>query len=415
MDVRRELAKSAAEKRAEPAPRWHERAREWLSLYRILYALALSFNIAGVVALLPYKWHVGREHAATFALGNIILSVLWRNEVFVRAIYVVLLSLFKRWPPLAIRNALSTFMLHIGGLHSGFATAGFLWLVAATVELYRQGARITHVAILVMSVITCALVFLVMLSAYPAVRTSHHNTFENVHRFFGWTGIAAVWVVVTTSQTWNASTQRFEGHRLWMHADIYLTFFLTFLIILPWTTLRKAAVGANVVSGSVVILRFRGGMRPGLFGRVARTPLSDYHAFGIVSHGPRTSEHYMCVVGQGDFTRRLVADPPTHLWTRSLTRRYPRNIETTYLDTVLPDLRNAFAPDDADGASYTRNVTVWDTRIQGRPNTVQLINRIVQTHDLEVVFVTSNPKGTAEILRGCRKLSIPVHGPIWDS
>ena len=25
----------------------------------------------------------------------------------------------------------------------------------------------------------------------------------------------------------------------------------------------------------------------------------------------------MCVVGQGDFTRGLVSDPPTHLWTRS--------------------------------------------------------------------------------------------------
>jgi len=31
----------------------------------------------------------------------------------------------------------------------------------------------------------------------------------------------------------------------------------------------------------------------------------------------------------------------------------------------------------------------------------------------EVVFETSNPQGTAEILRGCLKGGIPAHGPVW--
>jgi len=31
----------------------------------------------------------------------------------------------------------------------------------------------------------------------------------------------------------------------------------------------------------------------------------------------------------------------------------------------------------------------------------------------KVVLETSNPQGTAEILRGCLKRGIPAHGPVW--
>lgn len=117
------------------------------------------------------------------------------------------------------------------------------------------------------------------------------------------------------------------------HADVYLVLLLTLLIILPWTTLRKVPITCNVVSGSVAILHFpqSAAVQPGLFGRIARTPLGDYHAFALVSWGsqPLTgsctshSSHnaqtgnYMVIVGQGDFTRDLITHPPTHLWTRT--------------------------------------------------------------------------------------------------
>jgi len=44
----------------------------------------------------------------------------------------------------------------------------------------------------------------------------------------------------------------------------------------------------------------------------------EYHAFGIISEGRKSSRHYMICGVQGDFTRTLVEDPPKTVWTREL-------------------------------------------------------------------------------------------------
>ena len=69
----------------------------------------------------------------------------------------------------------------------------------------------------------------------------------------------------------------------------------------------------------------------------------EYHAFGIVSYvsfldqrrisdtpctypfrreGTHAKYHYLICGVKGDFTRRIVQDPPTHLWTRQLKVRF---------------------------------------------------------------------------------------------
>lgn len=66
----------------------------------------------------------------------------------------------------------------------------------------------------------------------------------------------------------------------------------------------------------------------------------EYHAFGIIScvpssfdrippvptlflsrEGTHAKYHYLIVGVQGDFTKSLVVNPPTHLWTRELKVR----------------------------------------------------------------------------------------------
>jgi hypothetical protein len=44
----------------------------------------------------------------------------------------------------------------------------------------------------------------------------------------------------------------------------------------------------------------------------------EYHAFGIISEGPKASSHYMVCGVQGDFTESLVVNPPKTVWTREL-------------------------------------------------------------------------------------------------
>ena len=44
----------------------------------------------------------------------------------------------------------------------------------------------------------------------------------------------------------------------------------------------------------------------------------EYHGFGIISEGIESGCHYMIAGVQGDWTRRMVEDRPTHLWTREM-------------------------------------------------------------------------------------------------
>ena len=66
------------------------------------------------------------------------------------------------------------------------------------------------------------------------------------------------------------------------------------------------------------MLRFDRGMQQGLLGRISRTSIMEYHAFGIISEGRKAKCHYMICGVQGDFTKGLVDDPPKTVWTREL-------------------------------------------------------------------------------------------------
>lgn len=89
-------------------------------------------------------------------------------------------------------------------------------------------------------------------------------------------------------------------------------------VIIPWVTLREVPVEIEIPSPKVAVLRFNRGMQQGLLGRISRTSIMEYHAFGIISEGRKSSCHYMICGVQGDFTKTLVADPPKTVWTREL-------------------------------------------------------------------------------------------------
>jgi hypothetical protein len=89
-------------------------------------------------------------------------------------------------------------------------------------------------------------------------------------------------------------------------------------VLIPWVTLREVPVVVEIPSPKVAVLKFERGMQQGLLGRISRTSVMEYHAFGIISEGRKATHHYMICGVQGDFTRNLVADPPKTVWTRQL-------------------------------------------------------------------------------------------------
>ncbi|KAM6488852.1 hypothetical protein JOM56_015687 [Amanita muscaria] len=54
-------------------------------------------------------------------------------------------------------------------------------------------------------------------------------------------------------------------------------------------------------------------VQQGLLARISRTGVWEYHAFGMISEGKNSNEHFLICGVQGDFTQGLVNNPPTHL------------------------------------------------------------------------------------------------------
>ena len=63
---------------------------------------------------------------------------------------------------------------HLGGIHSGCALSGVIWLLFKVVNNFRK-LNVTHDAVLVMGVVTNLAVMISALSAFPWVRNTHHK------------------------------------------------------------------------------------------------------------------------------------------------------------------------------------------------------------------------------------------------
>lgn len=245
-----EEAKLARDKKAEQASSRLQQANEWLSYYRMFFITIFTVNIIGIGFTLAHKWDTGREWSATFALSLITAGLLARNEMFLRCLYVTLLFLFKRWPPFWFRNAITAFLLHVGGVHSGMSVAGTLWLITAMIEFFRQGPHVIHHAVLVFAVFASVVLIVVCLSATPWIRDNYHNVFENTHRLLGWFGVGILWVLVGLADAWEPGpngTGQFSGHKLARKPDIYIAIFITILVFGPWTTYRKVSLDLRSV------------------------------------------------------------------------------------------------------------------------------------------------------------------------
>src|ERR1700748_1747994 len=89
-------------------------------------------------------------------------------------------------------------------------------------------------------------------------------------------------------------------------------------VALPWFFVRRVSIVVELPSPKVAVLRFNRGMQQGLLARISRSVIWEYHAFGTISLGKKAPYHYLICGVQGDFTKGLVNDMPTHIWTREL-------------------------------------------------------------------------------------------------
>lgn len=415
----------------------------WFDFYRQLFTLAFLLNLAALVAVTQRKFGYARGNVYSFALGNLLASILCRNEAALRVLYwLAVKTLF--WTPIRIRNFVTAIFVNLGGIHAGCSTAGLMWTIYAVVISFRS--HVYPKEILAFAILTPIALAISIAVAMPYVRHNHHDTFEQFHRFVGWLGLAYLWILVILLGSWNPALQKYQSDIHWAKKqEFWYSVILSAMIVAPWLSLQKIPIKVSAPSAKTAFLTFPGGCYTGLLGRLSRSPWLEWHAFGIISEGPMAFTHHMLVVAQGDWTRALISDPPTHVWTRGLkfaglpylAEMYERgvivatgagigvtlsvylqtkgyfhliwigsDIEKTYGEDIMGLIKKAVKGD---------RMTLVDTKKVGRPDTVQLIDNVYRKIDAQVVFITSNPKGTELIVGGCRERGMTAFGPLFDS
>lgn len=305
----------------------------------------------------------------------------------------------------------------------------------------------TSPEIVVVAFAILSLLSLTSLAAFPLIRHLHHNLFERIHRFVGWIALSLLWIFITLTVSYDPKTKSYNnagiGSKLIKQQEFLLTLGITLLIAIPWMTVRRVPVKVTSPSGHATIIKFEGGVKAGILGRISPSPLSEWHAFGIISDGK--DEHMMLAGAVGDFTKTLVSNPPSHLWVRQvhfaglpyLVNMYNRVLVVATGSGICVFLSFLLQPSAANvcflwvtkgveqnfgkeikemlSGHSKEEVIIHDTALLGRPNVSEMSVEAARKWRAEVVIVTSNPQGSRDVVNACKKSGIPAFGPIWDS
>ena len=415
------------------------------TVYKWLLLVCLALNMVALALSASGHFPYAKTRASLFTIGNILALTLCRSEAALRVLFWLAVKTIGRpCVPLIIKIATTSFLQSLGGIHSGCGVSSIAWLVYSLV-LTMKNKDNTSPEIIGVACTILSLISLSSLAAFPLVRHLHHNVFERTHRFAGWLALMLLWLFSLLSISYKPTSQTYDFtmSRVVKNQECWFTLAITILIIIPWLTVRRVPVSVSAPSGHASIIKFEGGVQAGLLGRISPSPLSEWHAFGIISDGKK--EHMMLAGAVGDFTKSLISTPPKHLWVRTmhfsglpyLVNLYQRVLlvatgsgicvflsfllqpshADVYLIWVAKDIELNFGKEIREFVSkYPKEkVLVHDTAVSGRPNVAEMSVESAIRWNAEVIIVTSNPEGSRDVLRACKRAKIPAFGPIWDS
>ncbi|KDP21070.1 hypothetical protein JCGZ_21541 [Jatropha curcas] len=417
------------------------------TVYKRLFVVSLTLNITFLVLAATGHFQYARNRAALFSICNIFALTLCRSEAFLRVVFWLVVKLLGRsWIPIPIKTATTSLLQSLGGIHSSCGISSIAWLIYALVLTLKK-RDYTSSEIIGVACTILALLCISALAAFPLVRHLHHNVFEGLHRFGGWTALALVWVFVILTVSYDPISKSYSndfGSRLIKKEEFWFTVITTFLIVLPWVTVRRVPVKIYAPSsGHASIIKFQGGVKSGILGRISPSPLREWHAFGIISDGK--TEHMMLAGAVGDFTKSLVSNPPSHLWVRQvhfaglpyLVNMFERVLLVATGSGICVFLSFLLQPSRANvcmlwvtkgvdqnfgkeikemmSGHPKDKVIIHDTAVLGRPNVAQMSIDAAKKWDAQAVVVTSNPEGSRDVVNACKAAGFPAFGPIWDS
>ncbi|KIY72016.1 hypothetical protein CYLTODRAFT_344864 [Cylindrobasidium torrendii FP15055 ss-10] len=417
------------------------------TIYHRIFGIVFFANAGILIALFVYG--VTSQRLGLITVANIFVAIMMRQDYVVNAFFDVFTSVPQSWP-LWFRLLMAR-VYHLGGIHSGAAVSGTIWLAATCAQGTQE--RVSGNGPISVATLTFAWLILIFLGciigfALPWFRSASHDTFERIHRFAGWTATGLVWVhVVLLTNDWRG--EKSLGYALVHSAPMWLMFIITASLALPWTRLRKVPVRSVVLSDHAVRMYFQYkvfGMHPrpvpGSFGRVSLDPLQEWHAFACVPV-PGTDEWSMVVSQAGDWTTKLIRDPPSEIWVRGtpvsgvlrvniMFRRVVFVATGSGIGPIAPclfahdqehrllwtgsNIRKTFGDDLVNAVTAADpDAVIYDTRKYGRPDMVKLTYKMVKDFNAEAVVIISNEPLTKKVVYGLMSRGVPAFGAIWDS
>jgi hypothetical protein len=408
-----------------PAPRSRiERALSSPTLmhYNRLIALAAIVNVVLALSLPLTLSTLSHLALANFAIGIVI-----RQSYVINLLFWLATRVPTYWP-LAIRRQCAK-VYHFGGIHVGCVIAGTVWYGAFVVELLRTGTSPELFGIVLLQI---AVLVAITIMSLPPLRAKHHDLFELVKRFGGWTSLLLLWAQ-TAVMTDNVTSP-----------EVIVLSIVTFSVALPWLRLRKVPVELVVPSNHVTLAKFDYGVTPfaGSSTAISRSPLKEWHSFANVP-SPGQPGFRLTISRAGDWTGSLIDDKPTHVWVKGIPTAGVANIEVLFKKVVyiatgsgigpcLPHLLANLVPAKLVWATRDPRKTygdalvdeilaehpdalIWDTHKQGKPDLVKLAHRAVVETGAEAVICISNKSTTWHVVSGMESRGIPAYGAIWDS
>lgn len=425
------------------------------SIYRLLFSVVFLANAAALLGLTIRNGSliaIPLDNIVTAIACNICAAIVMRQEMTINALFLVF-GKIPLWVPLALR-CMAARVYHFGGIHSGCGFAATAWFIIFNALMIRHWdindlpEFRSHPEILGL---TCTLDFLliaIVILAYPKFRFYSHNTFEQVHRFAGWTAVGLFWVQLFLLSGY-MRTQLEPAPELLPYvintASFWLLLTVTFFLVLPWTRLRKVNVEPEILSDHAIRLHFRYTNLQFCSGpRISDNPLKEWHAFaGIPHHAEDGPGFSMVVSNAGDWTRKIIRNPPSKLWVRGIPTKGVLSIAEIFKKVVFVATGSGIGPilsyitcrttpcrilwsTPSPRKTYKDSICedvlqadpharVIDTTAQGRPNLIQLAYELYVESKAEAVFVISNPRVTRKLLYGLNSRNIPVFAPIFDS
>ncbi|TEA11422.1 Adenylate-forming reductase [Colletotrichum sidae] len=431
---------------------WRWIRHRGLNAYRKLFGVIFLANL-GVFAMLLWdardsNFSLPLNHLATAVSANLLGAVLLRQEYVVNFIFW-LCSRVPTSAPLWLRRHLAR-VYHNGGVHSGCAVSATVWWViftgAATGNFLAPDAL--HNVTLVTLVLTyCILLLLlsILVMAYPTIRAKMHDQFEWTHRFAGWSALALVWAHVVATAASTASPSDPLGTTLVKTPSLYLVALTTLSIALPWMRLRRVKVVPEPLSKHAVRLHFdfcTPGPCTSRGVRITDRPMVEWHAFAAIPE-PSGKGFSIVVSKAGDWTKRIIENPPTSIWTRGtpasgvlavapLFKKMVLVATGSGIGPCLPVLMERRVPARVVWSTknplktYGRGVMdtilaadpdalIWDSDERGRPDLVQLAYNVYRESGAECFAIISNGPTTNKFVYRMESRGIPAFGPIWDS